>query len=145
MNMVLTRADQARSATSRAGHLKRAAQLRMQVQQRKFELAVDAEVRASIEDLFLQHCEAPIKEAVSEGKSSVMVDIPTYFGDEQPAPQEYWWKPGVRCKAILKHLRVYLRQQGFSVQEGEYHLNRNPRGHQRGRPGLHAVPLFISW
>lgn len=145
MNMVLTRADEARSASSRAGHLKRAAQLHMQVDQRKFELAIDAEVGSSIEALFREYCEEPIKETIVENRFSVMVDIPTYFGDKQPAPVEYWWKPGVRCKAILKHMQIYLRQQGFEVLEGEYHLNRNARGLLRGRPGMHAVPLYISW
>jgi ribosomal protein S19E (S16A) len=102
-------------------------------------------VRASIESIFQELCAEPIREAVLANQRNVIIDIQTsYYREPEPIPQEYWWKAGVRCKAIVKYLSVYLRQEGFTVQEREQYYTRTYRGARPGT-GLHAVPLTILW
>ncbi len=145
MTMAMTRADHARQAAHQVGARVRAAHYHQLAEQRRFVLAIDAEVRGSIEVLYEKYCEAPIKEAIAQNAHFTLVDIPTRYGDEEPIRPEFSWKPGVRCKAILKHLQAYIRDQGFAVREGELYTNWNPPGKSRGQICMHAIPLTISW
>jgi hypothetical protein len=144
--MLATRAEAARQESDRIGALKRAAHYHILAEQRRFELRIDKEVRSSVESIYQERCAEAIQEAVSANQRSVVINIPTsYYGEPEPIPREYWWKAGVRCKAIVTHLSTYLRQEGFVVIEGEQYYTRTYRGAQRGNLGLHAVPLTIFW
>ena len=115
-------------------------------EQRRFVLRVNAEVRASVETIYGERCAEAIKEAVAANQRSVVVDIPTsYSNEEEPARPQYWWKAGVRCKAIVAHLSAYLRKEGFVVIVGEQYYTRTYRGAKPGNLGLHAIPLKVLW
>lgn len=135
----------ARNASAATAARARASHLHLLADQRRFVLAVEAEVAGAVEALFKKFCEPSIEGAVTAGASYALIDIPTYYGDEEPVRPEFWWKPGVRCKAIVRHLTAYLKGEGFSVSEGDPYVNRNPPGKRRGQICMHAVPLTVSW
>ncbi|MES2994934.1 MAG: hypothetical protein V4681_02810 [Patescibacteria group bacterium] len=146
MNTTLaSRADLVRQASDCVAARTRATRYHELAAQRRFELAIDAEVRTSIAAIYQERCAEAITEAVTANQRLVLIDIPTYYGDAEPAYREYWWKAGVRCKAIVRHLSAYLRHEGFTVLEGEQYYTRTYRGAKRGNIGLHAIPLTILW
>src|SRR4051812_29336349 len=127
------RVDLVRQMSDRVGARERAAHYHLLAEQRRFALKVNAEVRASVEDIYQKRCAEAIKEAVAANQSSVIVYIPTsYNGEEEPIRPQFWWKAGVRCKAILVYLAAYLRKEGFSVTEGEQCCTREFRGAKPG-------------
>lgn len=145
MAVAMRRADLVRQESDRVGARERADHYHLLAQQRRFELAIDAEVKASVERIFDTLCKEAIAEAVQANRHSVVIDIQTSYMDEpEPIPREYWWKAGTRCKAICRHLQAYLRNEGFEVHEGEQYHTRTYRGAVRGN-GMHAVPLTVSW
>ncbi len=145
MATAMLKADSARFGSDEVRARKRAAHFNLLANQRRFVLSVETEVKGSVEDLFEKYCADPIKEAIAAGVSYVDVDIPTYYRDAEPIPPEFWWQPGVRCKAILRHLQIYLQKEGFVFLEKEPYFNRHPRGAHPGCIGQHAIPLTISW
>ena len=146
MTMAVLNADSAREASCQVRARKRAAHYHLLAEQRRFELRVDAEVRRTIQTIFEERCVQPIEEAIKENQRHVKVDIPTsYLNEREPIRPEFWWKPGVRCKTIVKHLTAYLEQQGFTVREEAPYFNRKPRNAGPAQIGLHAIPLTIYW
>lgn len=145
MAAAMALAEQARAASDQIAARERGAALHRKAAQRRFELAIDREVGGSVESIYRKRCEPVIKEAITANQRSATIDIPTYYGDEEPIPPNPWWQPGARCRATIRHLQAYLRTEGFEISEGERYFNRHPRDASATCIGYHCIPLTLSW